>query len=693
MEWYAQIGWTAILSIFTLYYIASKFFIASDENTEVAAHVEPKDETNNGGTEVQGNLETEPVQHADSEKLFKCDVSAEQEELLKAIVSWKRKEDAGDKWQLTAVRNVNKLDDAVAVSCVLCAGDKCQMLKVVVLGDMSVIPKDQYKAPVSAEPKSGDAAATPISKVKPKGASVVPLWPDKKTPVRFGGYRKSNTITWKSPEKKNLNSSSRVAQKKSLTPKNDIPVGAVPIRSLAEYQDILTKAGSKYPVVIDFYADWCGPCKRMKPIFDQMAISFAGRAYFCKVNTDEVKAVANMLQIRSLPTFLVIKDGQTVEKILGANVEGLREGIMKHIMRTTGKSSKSKSRLANRSGSAYGVNTVDVNEEYLPCIATTQAIYVSKKNLMNIQEKILEFNQLMKSSASCMDVALLPTEIVELTDLVEILSAGNKWHANTLTVRQLDVVVHMLTKWPSHFCFPALDLCRIALLHPSIESYMLDQRTTTSSDSEQLTHCEKLCVAILQHAEREIQPTSTSGSELDSVADRNSILALKCCVNLFKYRTLWKLSLSNLESIIQICVSSNFQACGSSKKLLEVVSAVIYNTSMVAYAYPKECKDAIKSKIVLFASLLIALEINSKRGSDSSTVIRRLLQAIGTILYSCRQNPDFLSAETRQNLALTTASIVSYGVVNEIKALHKILELIPKTKKVLESFPNPWASD
>ena len=121
--------------------------------------------------------------------------------------------------------------------------------------------------------------------------------------------------------KKALNRSSRDARKKSLTPKNEIPVGAIPITSLAQYQDILAKAGSKYPVVIDFYADWCGPCKRMKPIFDQMAISFSGRVYFCKVNTDEVKAVANMMQIRSLPTFLVIKDGQTVEKILGATLK------------------------------------------------------------------------------------------------------------------------------------------------------------------------------------------------------------------------------------------------------------------------------------------------------------------------------------------------------------------------------------
>ena len=254
MEWYAQIGWTAILSIFTLYYIATRFFAAGRENG-IAAR-EQNDETNNSGAEGQENVEAKPTEHADSEKMFKCDVSSEQEELLKAVVSWKRKEDDGDKWQLTAVRSVKKLgsqDDAVAVSCVLCAGDKCQMLKVVVLGDLSVIPKDQYKGPEIVEAKIDEPIATPTAKVKSKGESVVPLWPDKQTPVRFGGYRKSNTIAWKSPEKKGLTGSSRDARKKSLTPKNEIPVGAIPITSLAQYQDILAKAGSKYPVVIDFY--------------------------------------------------------------------------------------------------------------------------------------------------------------------------------------------------------------------------------------------------------------------------------------------------------------------------------------------------------------------------------------------------------------------------------------------------------
>ena len=96
---------------------------------------------------------------------------------------------------------------------------------------------------------------------------------------------------------------------------------------------------------------------------------------------------------------------------------------------------------------------------------------------------------------------------------------------------------------------------------------------------------------------------------------------------------------------------------------------------------------------ILFSTLLIAVEINSKPGPNSTTVIRNLLQTVGTIIYSCRKDPDFLSAGTRRNLALTTASISSYGVLNEIRAMHKILELIPKTKQVVESFPNPWAGE
>ena len=717
MEWYAQVGWTVIISILTIYYIVTKIIFNNNNNSPNNNEQQQQEETYEKFDE---NIDQTSNIDDTHEELFKCEVEEKNVEIMKAIILSKRSEDVDDKWQLTKVRKITELNSenkVVEVSCVICAGDKCQMINKIVLNDLTILSKEEYnnadndgsttttssnvKSEKKEEKNDSITTTTPI-----KNNNTMPLWPDKATPVRFGGYGKSNKIVWKSPEKKKTsnNQAKSSAKKQSQVATNEIPVGVIPIKSLSEYQDILAKAGSKYPVIIDFYADWCGPCKRMKPIFDQMALSFNGRAYFCNVNTDEVKAVSNMMQIRSLPTFLVIKDGRTVEKILGANVEALREAIMKHVIRTTGKKSSSKSRLSTRSGSAYGVDTFDVNEQYLPCIATTQAIYMSKKNLNNILEKIIEFNELLKSTTMCIDAALLPKEVVELKQMVQILQAGNMWHSNLLTTFQINLIVHMLTKWPTHFCFPALDLCRIALLHPSIETYMLDESG------------EKLCVAILEHAERSILSTATTTAEtlksdndiddnndtsavttttdeLNAIADRNSTIALRCCVNLFKFRSIWKISLSNMENIINICVNSNFQACSSNRKLLEAVAAVIFNCSMVAFAYPKECKNTIKSKIILFSTLLIAVEINSKPGPNSTTVIRNLLQTVGTIIYSCRKDPDFLSAGTRRNLALTTASISSYGVLNEIRAMHKILELIPKTKQVVENFPNPWAGE
>ena len=126
------------------------------------------------------------------------------------------------------------------------------------------------------------------------------------------------------------------------------------------------------------------------------------------------------------------------------------------------------------------------------------------------------------------------------------------WHSNSLTASQINLIVRMLTKWPTHFCFPALDLCRIALLHPSIERYMLDEREITSNNNNDkvLTQSEKLCVAILEHAERAV---TANEEKVSSIADRNSTLALRCCVNLFKFRSLWKISLLNMENLLNIC--------------------------------------------------------------------------------------------------------------------------------------------
>lgn len=75
---------------------------------------------------------------------------------------------------------------------------------------------------------------------------------------------------------------------------------------------------SSIPVVVDFYADWCGPCKMMAPVIDELAADYEGKVRVGKVNTDENRGVASKYNIMSIPTILFIKDGKVVDTVVGA---------------------------------------------------------------------------------------------------------------------------------------------------------------------------------------------------------------------------------------------------------------------------------------------------------------------------------------------------------------------------------------
>ena len=82
----------------------------------------------------------------------------------------------------------------------------------------------------------------------------------------------------------------------------------------AEYQDLVNQGGV---TVVDFWAPWCGYCVRMMPVFEEIAGQLAGKVNFAKVNSDEETELARQLSIEVLPTFVIMKDGQVVDRKIG----------------------------------------------------------------------------------------------------------------------------------------------------------------------------------------------------------------------------------------------------------------------------------------------------------------------------------------------------------------------------------------
>ena len=86
------------------------------------------------------------------------------------------------------------------------------------------------------------------------------------------------------------------------------------------------------PVLVDFYADWCGPCKMMAPVVEAMAEKYAGKLVVGKLNVDDNMVSARRFKVRSIPYMAVFKNGEIANSLLGAGGESALEDVIKSVL-------------------------------------------------------------------------------------------------------------------------------------------------------------------------------------------------------------------------------------------------------------------------------------------------------------------------------------------------------------------------
>ena len=574
---------------------------------------------------------------------------------IESLVQTHRDNTNQPRWHCTAITKIDATDFDLHVELILCCGEMCQKKKFTVPRLQTADVSSSVSSTTSSTPQSKKTVDADVSDfLKVCNDNVATLSGDTEM---FHLPIVTQTNTDKNQSSKSNSKSNSTSNSNNSTTAELPPGQPLHITTMEEFSSLSSRFPT-VPIIVDFGASWCGPCRGIAPHFANLASQFGEQAIFIKVDTDESQSLSAAAGVQALPTFVFYRGGQEIDRMKGADVAGLNQKVNACLANGA---------LSASSSSSETKQDQDQKGIDLSLLTTYESTTNLNRALATINKYNITFNKIHTNEAD--SVMLSVEEFNHVQQLVETLSKSNFYHASTIQASEIQVIEKMLLNWPLKYCLPVIDIVRVCSIHPDGISAMEE-------------HASKTMWSVVQHA------TATTAATVNATLNANAGVALKCISNLVYKCTMERRSILNIQDrILQVCTSNIGK---NDRRTVQALTSVMLNSIINVLHFNEQTEENMSGWIGI---ILLLLHREGKcKDATGLLVSKKCLSAFSVI---ASRASETCHQWLQIGQAVTTIKSSDFGINQLKKKLLDLVAALTQRKKSgiakATAIPNPWA--